>query len=325
VTQDIVIVENLEKTYSDGTRAVNRVSFRVREGEFYGILGPNGAGKSTIIGIVGTLVRPSKGKVLVDGLDVTKDFMRLRNVIGYATQDAGLDEVATGREFLMLQARLYGQSKTRAKERSEELIKLFDLQEAANRQIKSYSGGTKRRIDLAAALIHRPKLLFLDEPTEGLDPYARQVIWKFLKHLNKQMRTTVLLTTHYMDEADHLCDRIAIVDRGKIVVEDTPTHLKLSVEGQGLLLDYGDNMTDEHLKKAEDIFLASNLSVRTVRSGSQLIAYLTDAAGEASNILKSLAQAKLSPKNLRIQQPTLEDVYLKYTGRTLEELKETSN
>ncbi len=222
MTDYAIVAERLAKRYPNGTEAVRGISFRVRRGEIFGMLGPNGAGKSTTMGMLGTLVRPTGGRVTVAGFDVVADAREVRRRIGVAMQEVGVDELATGREYLVMQGRLHGQSRREAARRGAELLELVGLEEAAGRRMGEYSGGMKRRVDLASALIHEPPIVFLDEPTEGLDPHARNAIWDALERLEG---TTVVLTTHYMAEADRLCDRIVIVDRGQIVVEGEPSEL----------------------------------------------------------------------------------------------------
>jgi ABC-2 type transport system ATP-binding protein len=223
---DAIVVDALAKRYPDGTEAVRGISFRVRAGEIFGILGPNGAGKSTTMGILGTLVRASGGTARVAGYDVAEQPREVRRRIGFAMQEVGVDAFATGSELLRLAGRLHGLSRTEVARRTALLLELFGLREAAHKRMAEYSGGMQRRVDLASALIHLPPVLFLDEPTEGLDPHARASIWESLERLNDHLGTTVLLTTHYMEEADRLCDRIAIVDGGRIVADGTPAELK---------------------------------------------------------------------------------------------------
>jgi ABC-2 type transport system ATP-binding protein len=223
---DAIVVDGLEKRYPNGTEAVRGISFRVRTGEVFGILGPNGAGKSTTMGMLGTLVRPTGGSATVAGLDVVVHPRGVRRQIGFAMQEVGVDDLATGRELLVLHGRLHGLSRREATRRAGLLLDLVGLGEAADRRMAEYSGGMQRRADLASALIHLPPVLFLDEPTEGLDPHGRSAIWATLERLNEALGMTVVLTTHYMEEADRLCDRIAIVDHGRIVVEGTPSELK---------------------------------------------------------------------------------------------------
>ena len=228
---DAIVVEDLVKRYANGTDAVRGISFRVRSGEVFGILGPNGAGKSTTMGMLGTLVRPTSGRAAVAGYDVADHPHEVRLRIGFAMQEVGIDELATGRELLVLHGRLHGLSRREAARRAGLLLDLVDLGEAADRRLAEYSGGMKRRVDLASALIHLPPVLFLDEPTEGLDPHARTAIWATLERLREARGMTVVLTTHYMDEADRLCDRVAIVADGRIVAEGTPAELKTATRG----------------------------------------------------------------------------------------------
>ena len=225
---DAIEAEQLVKHYSGrggDVEAVRGVDLHVREGEVFGFLGPNGAGKSTTVRMLTTLMTLTSGSARVAGVDVTKDPDAARNKIGVALQEAGLDIRQTGRELVILQGRLYGLSQAQAAERANELLKLVDLEEDADRRIKGYSGGMKRRLDLASALVHQPDVLFLDEPTTGLDPASRLTVWDELRRINEQ-GTTVFLTTQYLEEADQLCDRIAIIDAGVIVSEGTPAELK---------------------------------------------------------------------------------------------------
>jgi len=223
---DAIVVEGLAKRYPNGTQAVRGISFHVRTGEVFGILGPNGAGKSTTMGMLGTLIRPTGGSATVAGVDIVEDPRSVRRQIGFAMQEVGVDDLATGRELLVLHGRLHGLARREATRRAGILLDLVGLGEAADRRMAEYSGGMQRRADLASALIHLPPVLFLDEPTEGLDPHGRSAIWATLERLNETLGMTVVLTTHYMEEADRLCDRIAIVDHGRIVAEGTPAELK---------------------------------------------------------------------------------------------------
>jgi ABC-2 type transport system ATP-binding protein len=232
--RDTIVVEDLAKRYRNGTHAVRGISFRVGAGEVFGLLGPNGAGKSTTMGMLGTLVRPTAGRATVAGLDVAQDPRGVRRRIGFAMQEVGVDELATGRELLVLHGRMHGLSRQEAERRTAVLLDLFGVADAAGRRMREYSGGMKRRVDLASALIHLPPVLFLDEPTEGLDPHGRNAIWETLERLNGALATTIVLTTHYMEEADRLCDRIAIIDHGRIVAEGTPLELKAATESMTL-------------------------------------------------------------------------------------------
>jgi ABC-2 type transport system ATP-binding protein len=231
---ETIVVEALGKTYPDGTEAVRGVSLSVTAGECYGLLGPNGAGKSTTVGMLGTLIRPTSGRASVAGFDVVAQPQDVRRRIGFAMQEVGLDAFATARELLVLQGRLHGLSRAEAGHRAELLLAMVDLSEIADKRVSELSGGMQRRVDLAASLTHLPPVVFLDEPTEGLDPRARASIWEALDRLREHLGVTVLLTTHFMDEADRLCDRLGIVDRGRIVVEGTPAELKASIGSDSL-------------------------------------------------------------------------------------------
>jgi ABC-2 type transport system ATP-binding protein len=234
VGRDAIEVEDLGKTYADGTEAVRGVTIRVAAGECYGLLGPNGAGKSTTVGMLGTLVRPTSGRASVAGFDVVAQPKEVRRRIGFAMQEVGVDAFATARELLVLQGRLHSLRRAESVRRARLLLELVDLAEVADKRLGGFSGGMQRRVDLAASLMHLPEVLFLDEPTEGLDPRARAAIWDALDRLRVQLGVTVVLTTHYMEEADRLCERLGIIDRGSVVVEGTPASLKASVGSDSL-------------------------------------------------------------------------------------------
>ena len=226
----IVEVEQLVKVYAGGTRAVDGIDFIVKEGEFFGFPGPNGAGKTTTMKVMSTLLRKTSGRVTVAGHDVDADPKAVRRSIGFAMQEVGLDDLAKGKDFLVLQGVLYGLSRREAGRRADEMLDLVGLGHVAGRRVGTYSGGMRRRIDLVGALMHRPRLLFLDEPTIGLDPQSRLAMWDHLTQLNKE-GVSILLTTQMMEEADRLCQRIAIIDQGKIVAEGSPRALKGEVGG----------------------------------------------------------------------------------------------
>jgi ABC-2 type transport system ATP-binding protein len=226
---DAIVLFDLAKTYRDGTEAVRGISLRIAPGEAYGILGPNGAGKSTTMGMLGTLVKPTGGRAVVAGFDVVSEPVEVRRRIGFAMQQAGVDEFATASELMVLQGRLHGLRKAEAMRRAALLLRLMDLEAVARKRAGRLSGGTRRRVDLAASLMHLPSILFLDEPTEGLDPRSRMGLWELLDRLRDELGTTLVLTTHYMDEGERLCDRVAIVDHGRVVAEGTPQALKAKV------------------------------------------------------------------------------------------------
>ena len=231
---DMIALDGLAKTYPDGTEAVRGVTLRIAPGECYGLLGPNGAGKSTTIGMLGTLVRPTSGRASVAGFDVVEQPREVRRRIGFAMQEVGVDAFATARELLVLQGRLHGLARREARRRARLLLEVVDLADVADKRLGGFSGGMQRRVDLAASLMHLPAVVFLDEPTEGLDPRARTALWRALDRLRARLGVTVVLSTHYMEEADQLCDRVGIIDRGRIVVEGTPAVLKASVRSASL-------------------------------------------------------------------------------------------
>jgi ABC-2 type transport system ATP-binding protein len=226
-----IVLENLAKTYPDGTKAVNGISLRVPRAQAYGILGPNGAGKSTTIGILGTLVKPTGGRALVAGYDVVTKPIEVRRRIGFAMQQTGVDPFATVSELMVLQGRLHGLPKQAAIARARLLLLVMELEQIGGRRVATLSGGARRRVDLAASLMHVPPILFLDEPSEGMDPRSRAGLWDTLEHLRRHLAITLVLTTHDMDEGDRLCDRIGIVDAGLLVAEGTPEMLKATVAG----------------------------------------------------------------------------------------------
>jgi len=233
---DAIVLDNLAKVYPDGTEAVRGISLRVPAGGSFGILGPNGAGKSTTIGMLGTLVKPTGGRASVASFDIVAEPTEVRRRIGFAMQQAGVDDFATPKELMVLQGRLHGLRKHEAAARAGLLVEIMELAEEADRRLATLSGGTKRRVDLAASLMHLPPVLFLDEPTEGLDPRSRSGVWDTLDRLRSRLGITLVLTTHDMEEGDRLCERIAIIDRGTVVAEGAPAALKATV-GRGVTLE----------------------------------------------------------------------------------------
>ena len=312
-------MEDLVKISPGGIKAVAGISFFVREGEFFGFLGPNGAGKSTTMKVLGTLLKKTSGTAVVGGYDVSRDSQEVRRIIGFAMQEVGLDDLASGRDFLVMQGLLYGLSRKEAASRAKELLELVALSEVANRKVGSYSGGMRRRIDLAGALIHRPRVLFLDEPTTGLDPQSRLAIWEHLKTLS-QRGITIFLTTQMMEEADQLCQRIAIIDQGQIVAEGTPVQLKGQVGSDVLTLSLAAD-DDEDLRRKQEKAQAL-VGDRSYVSGAALLDHglsiNVEVGGEAiPDLLKLLSDNGVMVTNLSLSKPTLDDVFLKYTGRNI--------
>lgn len=259
--KSIIEVKDLVKTYPGDIKAVQGVSFEVKEGEFFGFLGPNGAGKTTTMNMLVNLVKKTSGTVIIDGFDLEKQPGEVYKRVGFAMQEIGLDETASAREMLELHGRLYHLPKARIDSQIAKLLKLVELEKVADRYASTYSGGMRRRFDLALSLIHEPRILFLDEPTQGLDPHARQLIWGHLRELNKA-GMTVFLTTHFMDEAEELCDRVAIMDKGQIVTEGTVPELLAKHEAKDMeevfLKTTGSNLADEDVNpNAMDPYIRS--------------------------------------------------------------------
>jgi len=309
----IVEANNLTKRF--GTLvAVDHVSFSVEESEIFGFLGPNGAGKTTTINMLTTLLNPTEGSAKVGGFDVKKQDAEVRGIIGLVPQDLTVDEDLTGMENMMLQAKLYHVPTKVAKERIAEALGLVGLTDSANRKVETYSGGMRKRLELAEGLIHRPKVLFLDEPTLGLDVQTRVVIWEYIKKLRDEQRITMFLTTHYMEEADILCDRIAIIDQGKIVALDTPQNLKDSLGGDIIELEFNIK-TDDHTKT-----LNSLPQVKEVKKIGDMYRIKVSKGEKAlPEIIENMLKMNLRINRVLLVKPTLDQVYLEYTGRSLRE------
>ncbi len=318
--QTVIDVRNLQKTYPDGTEAVKGITFQVRKGEIFGFLGPNGAGKTTAMRILGTLLEGSGGSASVLGLDVDKQAKRIKHRIGFAMQEVGMDDLATGREMLVLHAKLYGMSGKKAKARSEELLRTFDLGEHANRRVVRFSGGMQRRLDLAVSLVHTPEVLFLDEPSTGLDPKSRSDLWAVLRRLRKEHGITVLMSTHYMEEADVLCDRIAIISKGKIAAIDTPANLKRSVGSDTLHIALASELTTAQWAGVQKAFGPANVS-RVVGAVNLRV---TDGGKALLPALRIVGDLGIQVRETRVLSPTLQDAYLHYTGTRLD-AEDTAN
>jgi len=312
-------VSNLVKTYGDGTKAVKGISFTVSEGEFFGFLGPNGAGKSTTIKILTTILGKTSGTAIVSGFNVDTDASKIRKIIGVQNQDTVVDEDLTGRENLILQGHLQQMHGPALNERVNELLKIVDLVDAADKRAGFYSGGMKKRLDLATTLVHDPKILFLDEPTTGLDPQSRAAIWAYLKKLNEQ-GITIFITTQYLEEVDRLCRRLAIVDLGEIVAQGTPGELKQEIGADSISLGFessamngGDTrvMAREVLSKK-----FSNVS-NIVNSDIGLTVYAKNGGYMVPEIVRAFDDAKIHLSSIGVSSPTLDDVFLKHTGKRI--------
>ena len=306
----MIEVQHLTKRYGRFT-AVDGVSFRVERGEILGFLGPNGAGKSTAVRMLTTLLRPTSGTARVAGFDVVKQADDVRRSIGVALQDAAIDPLMTGYELLELQAVLYGIPSNKMKQRADDLLERVGLTAAADRRVGTYSGGMRRRLDLALSLIHQPVVLFLDEPTTGLDPMSRLTLWEEVRRLNRE-GTTVMLTTQYLEEADQLADRIAIIDHGRIVREGKPADLKRTVGDPTLLI----NVSRAQTESAKSV-LSRFGDLRPTAEGTLGVG-LKGGAERVAEVVRALDEAKVVVEHLELNQPSLDDVFADATGYRLE-------
>lgn len=303
---------DLVKTYRGDVRALAGLSFEVEAGTIFGLLGPNGAGKSTTIKILTTLSTPTSGTASVSGFDVLREPNRVRASIGCVAQKSGVDLEATGRENVILQGQLYGMGGRTLRERADQLLRRFGLGDAANRWAKGYSGGMQRRLDIAMGLVHRPQVLFLDEPTTGLDPEVRADMWSEISRLVEEDGLTILLTTHYMDEADQLAGRLAIVERGRVVAEGTPEQLKGELRGDAIHVE----LREAHMDGRVEAALASVAGVHDVLvEGHALHARADSGPTAVPAVLAALEGVGLGVASVTVARPSLDDVYLRYAGR----------
>jgi ABC-2 type transport system ATP-binding protein len=308
-----IVARQLRRTFKGDIEAVRDIDLEVAKGEVFGFLGPNGAGKTTTVRMLCTLLPPTAGSARVAGLDVVSDAAEVRRRIGVALQEIGLDPIQNGRELLELQCGLYGITGQRARARTEELLALVGLTEAADRRTKTYSGGMKRRLDLASALVHAPDVLFLDEPTTGLDPASRMTIWDEVRRINGA-GATIFLTTQYMEEADQLCDRLAIIDGGQIVAEGTPEQLKAAM---------GHDVVSVALAGTEAGAIEAAMQAlpgleRLVIEPDALALYVENGAAQIAEIVRRIDREGVTVGAISVARPTLDDVFLQATGRRLE-------
>ena len=312
MTGDALVVSGLTRIFNKHLVAVDHIDFTVKEGEIFGFLGPNGAGKTTTINMLTTVLKPTEGTALVFGFDPAKQAREVRQSIGVVPQEYTADEDLTGEENVLLCADLYGIPRGTSKKHAEELLKLVELTDFKDKRVETYSGGMRRRLELACGLINTPRLFFLDEPTLGLDVQTRGAIWNYIKLLKKQYDMTIFMTTHYLEEADVLCDRIAIIDHGKIIIEGTPEALKESLGGDIMTLGIKDSNADissiiqkipkvKEVKKQEDLYRIK----------------LVDGEETAPSIIEALRREGYTISRLSLTKPTLDEVYLEYTGRSM--------
>jgi ABC-2 type transport system ATP-binding protein len=317
----IIEAHGLTKVFPGGLIAVNDVSFNVEEGEIFGFLGPNGAGKSTTIAMLTTLIRPTKGNAAVAGIDILKQPYQARLALGYVSQDLAVEDALTAYENLRLQAGFYHIPKTEAIQRIDEVLEMVDLKERARDKVETYSGGMRKRLDIACGLIHRPRLLFLDEPTLGLDIQTRREIWKYVNHLRKEIRMTIFVTTHYMDEADSLCDRIAIIDKGVINTLDTPAALKTSLGNEIVEFTFAkgtDAEQEETIRRLRSLDFITGIKSNREK---EYTASVTNGESSVPAIFEAIRDCHAKIGSISFKQPSLDDVFLHYTGHEMREEK----
>jgi ABC-2 type transport system ATP-binding protein len=314
---DAIKAEGLTKVFNHSLVAVDHINFNVKHGEIFGFLGPNGAGKTTTINMLITILKPTDGHAYILGSDIAKQDTKVRNVIGVVPQEYTADEDLTGYENILLCADLYGIPRSISKKRATELLELVELSAFKDKRVQTYSGGMRRRLELACGLVNRPKLLFLDEPTLGLDVQTRAATWNYVKTLKKEFGMTLFMTTHYLEEADALCDRIAIIDHGKIIVIGTPEELKESLGGDIITLSIKQNVDiTELISKIEHVKEVKN------ENGSYMI---KSENGEitAPLIIEALRKEGYVVSKLSLTKPTLNEVYLEYTGKSMRDAEES--
>jgi ABC-2 type transport system ATP-binding protein len=315
MTNLAIRVSNLTKIFAPDNKAVNALSLEVKEGEIMALLGPNGAGKSTTIRVLSTLSGFDEGEVHIGGVDIDRDPETVRRTIGVVAQQTGVEYFMTGRENMMVQGRLYKMKKADILQRIDELAHYFELEKSIDRLVTTYSGGMRRKLDIATALIHRPKILYLDEPTLGLDIHSRKLLWKYIDELNKKFGLTILLTTHYLEEADSLSHRVAIINEGKIQIIGTPDELKNNIHGDSVVISF-DEVNDQEKAYAENLKQSGQVS-DTLWDGNNLHLYVDNGASSVPPIMEQAAKDNIHVKTLSLARPTLDDVFLKYTGTSM--------
>jgi len=311
-----IVAEQLAKRFPPDIDAVAGIDLSIERGQIFGFLGPNGSGKTTTVRMLTTLLRPTSGRAAVDGLDVTREPGQVRRRIGVALQDAGLDDLQTGRELLALQGLLYNLEPRRVRERAARLLEVVDLLDAADRNVKTYSGGMKRRLDLAAALMHEPKIVFLDEPTTGLDPISRESIWRYVRELNVNDGVTFFLTTQYLEEADRLADVVAIMDRGRIVAQGSPRELKAGIATDVITvrIEGGEADRERAVRAVRQIEGVEDVR----RVDESVVIYVRDGRRAVARIAVLLEEQSVHVGEMTLAHPTLDDVFLRSTGHHIE-------
>ncbi len=318
---DSIYVSRLVKRYGSFA-AVKGISFRVKKGEIFGFLGPNGAGKTTTVHVLTTIINKTSGQAKVAGFDVSKDKEKVRSAIGIVFQDPSLDDRLTGYENLDFHAIIYGIGKDERKKRIADMLEMVELTDSAGKLVEKYSGGMRRRLEIARGLLNKPEVLFLDEPTIGLDAQTRRHILDYIKNLNKKYKLSIFITTHYIEEADYICNRIAIIDHGKIVACDTPQNLKQKLEGDAAIVKLESEESSNKLIAAMKLekFVKS-----TRKDGLNLYVYVKEAESAIPKIMSIAYKAGIKVTSVEVHKPSLEDVFIYYTGRTIRDTEAESN
>ncbi len=309
--EPIIKAENLTKVYLGKIRAVDGISFEIQKGEVYGLLGPNGAGKTTTINMLTTRLTPSSGTATVKGFDIRKNSMDVRRVIGVVPQDLTTDEDLTGFENMMMVSQFYDVPKATAMERIGTLLKLVDLEDAAGRYVRQYSGGMRKRLELITGLVHDPDILFLDEPTLGLDVQTRTQMWEYVRSIQEKLEVTIILTSHYLEEVDALADSISIIDHGKILITGTPSDLKASLKGDVIQLTTKDQDEVETLKTFPSAIEVKEFGPNTLRLR------VKDSDDQLPELIKFISEKGVNVMRMTVQKPSLDEVFLQYTGRDI--------
>ena len=302
---------NLTKIYSNGVKAVDKINLQINEGEIYGLLGPNGAGKTTTIKMLTTALKPTEGSAKVAGYDIVKESMKVRMNVGIVPQDLTADEDLTGMENLLMVSKFYNVPYGKAKENIDKLVKLVDLRDSINKLVGQYSGGMRRRLELIMGLVHNPRVLFLDEPTLGLDVQTRSLMWEYIRNIQQIENITIILTSHYLEEVDALSNRLSIINKGKIVVTGTPEELKKSIGGDIVVLTFKNG---KEALQATDIlktYKASRITELSIKIKS------SDFSKDSQTILGILKESNLEPLRIQVEKPSLDTVFLEYVGRSL--------
>ena len=307
----IIETKNLTKIYNGNIKAVSDLNISIREGEIYGLAGPNGAGKTTTINMLITRIAPTGGSATVGGFDIVRDSLAVRRLIGVVPQDFTADEDLTGRENIMMVSQFYDVPKAKAKENIGRLLKLVELEDAADRLVRTYSGGMRKRLELIIGLVHEPRILFLDEPTLGLDIQTRTQMWNYVREIQQKLNVTIILTSHYLEEIDALAGKVSIIDHGKVLITGSPSDLKASLKGDIITMTLTDQKSADLMKTVPGV-------IEVVDAGPNTVKIKVENADEAlPRVINFISQHELSTIKLTVQKPSLDEVFLEYTGRSI--------